>query len=549
MFLQKKSVLDIDAVKEKIDSVEVVSFDIFDTLLLRPYVEPSHLFTHLEQIYHCKGFACNRRAAESRIRQKMKEPEINDVYKELSPNYAIMKSKELQLEQQVLQKNNEIYELYKYAQENNKKIIIISDMYYTQSILTSILNSKGITGFHKLYVSCDYQASKLNKNLYQIVCKDLQVNPKDILHIGDNSISDYKNALLSGLQAYHYIKPISQIFNISCYKKRNTLGLSILLGLMSIAHANFKMVNYFECLGFAYGGPSVYTFMKWLIDEIQDNCNSGNIIDSILFILRDGYSFEQVFNLFNTKIKTNTIYAPRSICRAISLKYNNDLNKLKSLFLYYKKDFNALPEFKTLEEAENFFLANKKKFKALANREQKKYQAYLNNFNITSTTAIVETFSWHFSAQRLLNASTGHDLWGFYWQTTDKSDLLYSAMYEADSRYYSEITNWDLMELLFTSPELPVTGLSDSGEVLHQENPKTEEVYRCSIYPKINKGILAFTNLLFKVFADYTVIIAKEDIKYWLNSFIDNLTDIDKRHLSTISVAEDTMNTKYIPLI
>ena len=37
-------------IKKRIETHEVISFDIFDTLLLRPYVRPSDLFVHLERL-------------------------------------------------------------------------------------------------------------------------------------------------------------------------------------------------------------------------------------------------------------------------------------------------------------------------------------------------------------------------------------------------------------------------------------------------------------------------------------------------------------------
>ena len=41
-----------DYIKNQIDSHLVISFDIFDTLLLRPYAKPTDLFLHLEKKTH-----------------------------------------------------------------------------------------------------------------------------------------------------------------------------------------------------------------------------------------------------------------------------------------------------------------------------------------------------------------------------------------------------------------------------------------------------------------------------------------------------------------
>ena len=51
---------------EEIKKHEIISFDIFDTLLIRPYVKPTDLFLHIEKLYKIKGFYKNRIMAENR---------------------------------------------------------------------------------------------------------------------------------------------------------------------------------------------------------------------------------------------------------------------------------------------------------------------------------------------------------------------------------------------------------------------------------------------------------------------------------------------------
>ena len=41
----------LEILKDKIEKAKIVSFDIFDTLLLRPYAKPVDLFLHLEKLY------------------------------------------------------------------------------------------------------------------------------------------------------------------------------------------------------------------------------------------------------------------------------------------------------------------------------------------------------------------------------------------------------------------------------------------------------------------------------------------------------------------
>lgn len=61
----------LSSLYKRIDEVSVVSFDIFDTLLLRPYIKPEDLFLHIEKIYGRSGFAEQRMNAENLFYRKM----------------------------------------------------------------------------------------------------------------------------------------------------------------------------------------------------------------------------------------------------------------------------------------------------------------------------------------------------------------------------------------------------------------------------------------------------------------------------------------------
>ena len=59
----------LDKIKKEIDKHKVISFDIFDTLLLRPYINPTDLFLHLEKLEGIDGFYTARLLAEKQARK------------------------------------------------------------------------------------------------------------------------------------------------------------------------------------------------------------------------------------------------------------------------------------------------------------------------------------------------------------------------------------------------------------------------------------------------------------------------------------------------
>ena len=282
-----------EKMKNHVDKAKIISFDIFDTLLLRPYIRPTDVFTHIELMENADGFAKARTAAESEARKSHPDKEdinTDEIYNEISDTYKALKNKELDWESKTLQPNMEIKQIFDYAKSLGKRIVIISDMYLSTDFLKKVLIEKGYTGFEKLYVSSDVKKTKWTGNLYKYACEDLGVAAHDILHIGDNKQSDFMMAQKAGLRAFHYKKPFEQLLendtraNAFYELYSHNLGASILLGCLSLYHVN-KNGNYWHDFGFKYGGPVVYGYMQWLAQQLKKDK-----ITEALFVARDGYS-------------------------------------------------------------------------------------------------------------------------------------------------------------------------------------------------------------------------------------------------------------------
>jgi len=179
----------IEKTKKKIARAEVVSVDIFDTLLLRPYLSPRDLFLHIEIDQCLEGFAFARREAELSARKKNPDKQeicYDDIYNEIEARFSSAKKIELDWEFMVLQPNPEMKILWDYALELNKKVIVISDMYHSYEDLSQLLIKNKFHAFAHLYVSSRYGKTKKKGTLFEQVFHDLHVNPQEFVHIGDN---------------------------------------------------------------------------------------------------------------------------------------------------------------------------------------------------------------------------------------------------------------------------------------------------------------------------------------------------------------------------
>ncbi len=236
--------------KALIDTHTIISFDIFDTLLLRPYLCPADLFIHLEKLYKLPSFAKRRREAEAAARQKCNTEDVtyDEIYAQLSAEDANLKQEELNLEQQTLQPNPVMLQVFEYAKQQGKRIIITSDMYLPADFLATVLRQKGFDGFEKLYVSNAFGKTKHTGSLYQFIQQDLQAQGHDFLHIGDNLHSDVRHAQKAGWDALYYPQAQKQYFQthkraLKFWKKYPSFEASVALGILVVSSTNTPPVR------------------------------------------------------------------------------------------------------------------------------------------------------------------------------------------------------------------------------------------------------------------------------------------------------------------
>ena len=196
------------------EKIAIVSFDMFDTLVFRPFYQASDLFELLDKDFISYSgfnpvikFSKIRRDTESILRRKnflkgIEEVRIDDIYKYIQKFYSIpvnvikkMQLLEEKLELKFCYRRQTGYELYKLAKFLNKKVIVITDMYLKRNTIESILKNNGYN-FDKIYLSSEILKTKDSGSLFQFV-KSKEKNT--LLHIGDNLHSDIEMAQNNGI--------------------------------------------------------------------------------------------------------------------------------------------------------------------------------------------------------------------------------------------------------------------------------------------------------------------------------------------------------------
>ncbi|MBO5599516.1 MAG: hypothetical protein J5897_00555, partial [Candidatus Methanomethylophilus sp.] len=117
-------------------TAEVVAFDVFDTLITRPFMRPTDLFLFMEAEYQAEGFAKARVLAEKLARKEIRqEVNLDEIYSLMDGKYRSLEEKEIELETEFSVADPYAKALYESVLAQGKRVILVSDMYLPESVL------------------------------------------------------------------------------------------------------------------------------------------------------------------------------------------------------------------------------------------------------------------------------------------------------------------------------------------------------------------------------------------------------------------------------
>lgn len=546
-------ICDNDIIK-LIENSKVVSFDVFDTLLIRPYVAPTDLFKHMELHYDADGFYDARIKAESVARKLNKEKEdvtLDEIYNCISPEFKYLKNKELLFEKQMLMKHPKNYDIYRAAVNMNKKIIVTSDMYLPSDFLKDVLKKNGYDHIDAVYVSGEYNKAKWSGNLFKQVIKDLKINPEEVLHIGDNKQADIEMPKSLGINTYYVEKYIDR-FNLyfgnakfsNFYAKNRNLQASVLTSLIAIAEMKNNL-SYWQWVGYTLAGPLGLGYVQFMCKKL-----AKTDVDTLLFVARDGCLLQKIYNLVEKQpLENHYVYAPR----VLNLKCFGDYFDIPvyfdALVSILSEKFKGILDCKNVKEKKEFLNKHSKEVQKYFDGNLKEYTKYLNSLNIKGThIASVDMTTGAFTSERFLQKLFKDKYeFGFFSGTYfEKNDLRYLTYMKSviNPKKYEGIVK--LTELLITSPELPIRDIKDEKPVYKETNDADEQ--RIKIFKDIEIGALNFVKDYKELFGEQMIEFDDEVVFSLLDSYVRSLSHVDISHLKEIKHPEDVCAKKYTSL-
>lgn len=212
-----------------------------------------------------------------------------------------------------------ICEQIHHIHNSNGNVIYISDMYLPKNAIQNYLKEEDVwKKGDVLYVSSSSGLRKSTGELFNFCLNDLNIQPHQLYHHGDNLISDVNSAKKKGINTFYFSDT-----KLTRYEKKISDELSIPLTLRSLLAGSCKLnrLNFKKTVSSSHletiwhtasdvMGPVLFGFVHWCLVEAK---NKG--ISRLYFIARDGQILHRIATVicekWNYPIDCRYLYGSR----------------------------------------------------------------------------------------------------------------------------------------------------------------------------------------------------------------------------------------------
>ncbi|GFI50133.1 hypothetical protein IMSAGC020_01339 [Lachnospiraceae bacterium] len=565
---------------DKIKKYDIISFDIFDTLVMWKVYIPQDIYKLIEiKIMESLGIKIDfyKVRLETESCNRYCNLTLDEIYSLMNRKWRISlvlldEIKEIEFtvtkENIVPRKNmidlcNSLLEL--------KKVYFISDMYLSRTILKEILMQCGIKKVENLWISAELKDDKRGGGLWKRYLQEIGEGKK-ALHIGDNIVSDVRNPSQFGIDTYYIMSASDMLKNSSLSNiVPDILGLgeSMYIGLICVELFNdpFELrkskgliqIDNYDKLGYCIFGGVICSFLLWLTESAKEKN-----IKRLFFLARDGFFLEKDY-LYFIQLLNKDIF-PRGEYLAISRRLalissyskSEDMDtiinfpyigvfseyvldrfdlKIPSEDIHFSQAINLpMDGYKVKKWLEPY----ESKIEKIIKDEKKNYLKYLKKFNLQETDAVIDL--WYYgNNQFYLSKITGMHMKGFYFAANlskenkccSNNDLYVCFQKENDllaekCNLYKE-SLW--IESYLTAPYGMIKAVDEYGNYICAANGKNQINFKEK--ELINEGVCRFIR-------DYVQLSGRKKIKID-RMFVDKV--FEEVHCKNIEIDETLKST------
>jgi FMN phosphatase YigB (HAD superfamily) len=347
--------------------VKVLSLDVFDTMMWRRAPEPTDVFpmiaarlrdeNRLGPHISPRVFQRLRSAAEARARAARDargggvEVSLRDIYAEL-PRYVAPGSDpdalartELAVEREVLMPDLDVLELVRFAHAIGKQVIAVSDTYLSEQELRSLLDTSfaGEAAVDRLYASSDHGVGKTS-GMFEKVLEDLGLEPRQLVHVGDNELADVESPSKLGIPTVHFHRATPYFHAVRQREQpyhdadkpylTGDAGLTALRGKLLHRTELDQLapeLKPFWAYGAACLGPALTAFAEWVVEGTE-----AVGATEALCLMREGELLAELVDgaagYTGSEVRGRPIWLSRHVCARASI-FEGSERELRTLLV------------------------------------------------------------------------------------------------------------------------------------------------------------------------------------------------------------------------
>lgn len=530
----------------------LVTLDVFDTLVQRPFLSPEAARAYLSRLAHASlgvaDFADLRVRAELRARQEMRrDPTLSEIYAAMSalaPAAPVeaLSALELETEARLLSPRTGAISALASLRVRGKRLVALSDMYLDAATLRNVLPSAVNALTDDCYVSCETGMRKDDGSVWPALARREGISPAAWLHIGDNEHADIQQPHWHGmLTPVHVLRAAALLDVVPALRPLRTtpdapwpeqlrLGLianhfSAIADVQPEAFHGAPVISP-RTLGYVVLGPMVLDYLIWL-----SRLAGGRGVEVLLFLSREGHLLNRAFERLQDAAPALTeglrgryFLASRQATGMATLRSQEDLPALldgsyngtladlldarlgtaATAAVRAQMDKAAINEAVFLPEMRDAIVARLAPaldaLLTVAEAARRHYQAYWQD-TVGDAPALVADIGYAGTIQRHLARLLARRVDGAYFALDTRADDRLSGVGDAQARYHDARLSEDhspvlahdlLLESILTAPHAQFAGFEARDGVRHPRYAGDIDTTRWSSIEAVHTGALAF---------------------------------------------------------
>ena len=324
----------------RLAAYDVVTFDVFDTLLLRPLARPEDAFYLLGARLGYPDLRRLRIQAEEEARRRKelaagsREVTLEEIWAVLAPETGLSPEEgmaaERRLEFDLCRANPYFLPVVAALRRQGKTLAVLSDMYLEEETVAALLDRCGFGTFDACLVSGERGSSKSGGGLYRLAQKLLGPG-RACAHVGDDPWADQRQAEAAGWAAF----PYRNVHRAGApYRAED---MSPIVGSLYRGLVNMRLHNGAELhsraweYGYVYGGLFAVGYCRF-VERLRREIGA----DRLLFLSRDGAVLLRVYQRLYPAEGERAVYARWSRLAAAKITADRFRGEYFRRFLTHK---------------------------------------------------------------------------------------------------------------------------------------------------------------------------------------------------------------------